>query len=342
MTNYEERMNFTEFKYLIADDSDAHLERLAREAKRVRTERFGNAIKIYAPLYISNECINGCVYCGFNHKSPIERRTLTVDEATRETQALLDAGHRHILLVTGEHPKAAPIELLCDVAREIRKKAASVSIEGKPCSLKEYRKLAEAGIDGVTLYQETYDRKAYSAMHPSGPKKDYDNRLRAIDAAGEAGMRFLGIGALLGLDDWRSEACALFEHAHRLMKTHWKSSLTISVPRIRSQGIDFTPPRPVDDRSLTLMICALKIALPNCGVILSTREPAKLRDNLLPLGITQMSAGSVTKPGGYTMRDDSGKQFSIEDTRTAAQVAERLRRAGFDPVFKDWENVLYG
>lgn len=335
-------MNLTDFKKLIADDSDAHLERLAREAKRIRTERFGNAIKIYAPLYVSNECINGCVYCGFNHASKIERRTLTANEAMCEAQALLDAGHRHILLVTGEHPKAAPIELLCEIARALREKTASVSIEGKPCDPDEYRQLAEAGVDGVTLYQETYDRKAYAAMHPSGPKKDYDNRLRAIDAAGETGMRFLGIGALLGLSDWREEACALFEHAKTLIKRHWRSSLTISVPRIRSRGIDFAPPHPVDDRELTRMICSLKIALPDCGVILSTRESAELRDNLLPLGITQMSAGSVTNPGGYTEEEKSGKQFSIEDTRTAAQVAEHLKNAGFDPVFKDWENILYG
>ena len=335
-------MKLEEFKKLILDDSDSHLENLAREAKRVRTERFGNAIKIYAPLYVSNECINGCIYCGFNHTSKIERKTLTVDEATCEAQALLDAGHRHILLVTGEHPKAAPIDLLCDVTSELRKKAASVSIEGKPCTEDEYKKLAESGVDGVTLYQETYDRQAYADMHPSGPKNDYDNRLNAIDAAGRAGMRFLGIGALLGLSDWRREACALFEHAQTLIKRHWKSSLTISVPRIRSQGIDFSPPYPVNDRELTQMICALKIALPDCGVILSTRESAQLRDNLLPLGITQMSAGSVTNPGGYTNDDNSGKQFSIDDNRTAAQVAKHLKSVGFDPVFKDWESILHG
>lgn len=334
-------MNLTEFKKLIADDSDSHLESLAREAKRVRLERFGNAIKIYAPLYVSNECINGCIYCGFNHTSSIERRTLTVDEAINEAQVLLDAGHRHILLVTGEHPKAAPIELLCDIARELRNNAASVSIEGKPCNLDEYRQLAEAGVDGVTLYQETYDRKTYASVHPSGPKSDYDNRLRAIDAAGEAGMRFLGIGTLLGLSDWREEICALFEHAQLLMRKHWKSALTVSLPRIRSQGIDFSPPYPVTDRELTLMICALRIALPDCGIILSTRESADLRNNLLPLGITQMSAGSVTKPGGYTKDDNAGKQFSIDDIRTPAEVAAHLKGAGFDPVFKDWESCLH-
>lgn len=334
-------MNTSEFKKLIADDSGTHLEYLAREAKHVRLERFGNAIKIYAPLYVSNECINGCRYCGFNHASAIERKTLTVDETLNEAQALLDAGHRHILLVTGEHPQAAPLELLCSTARELRTHAASVSIEGRPCSEDEYRQLAAAGIDGVTLYQETYDREAYAAMHPYGPKKDFDNRLKAIDAAGAAGMRFLGIGALLGLSDWKNEACALFEHAQLLMRTHWKSALIISLPRIRSHGIDFKPPHPVSDRELTHIICALRIALPDCGIILSTRESATLRNHLLPLGITQMSAGSVTKPGGYTSNDNTGIQFSIEDTRSAAQVAAHLKRAGFDPVFKDWESCLH-
>lgn len=335
-------MNLAEFKYLIADDSDDHLERLATQAKRVRTERFGKAIKIYAPLYVSNECINGCVYCGFNKSNTIKRKTLTAEEAMKEARALLDAGHRHILLVSGEHPQAAPLDLLCNIAHTLREYTASVSIEGKPCTEDEYRKLAAAGIDGVTLYQETYDRTTYAAMHPSGPKKDYDNRLGAIDAAGRAGMRFLGIGSLLGLSDWRAEACALFEHATLLMKRHWKTALTISLPRIRSQGIDFAPPHPVGDREFTQMICALKIGLPDCGVILSTRESSALRDHLLPLGITQMSAGSVTKPGGYTMHDNAGKQFSTEDTRTPAEVAAHLKRAGFDAVFKDWESCLYG
>ena len=177
--------------------------------------------------------------------------------------------------------------------------------------------------------------------HPSGPKKDYDNRLKAIDAAGAAGMRFLGIGTLLGLSDWRAETCALFEHAQLLMRKHWRSTLTVSLPRIRSQGIDFAPPHPVTDRELTLIICSLRVALPDCGIILSTRESAQLRNNLLPLGITQMSAGSVTKPGGYTSDDNAGKQFSIDDIRTPAEVAEHLKSAGFDPVFKDWESCLH-
>lgn len=315
-------------------------EKIAKAAHALTRQRFGNTIKLYAPVYISNSCINGCSYCGFRSSNKIERRTLAKEEVIKEAEAIMSKGHRHLLLVAGEDPKTVMIEMLEEIARALRPKAASLLIEVQPFDESGYRKLAEAGIDGVTLYQETYDRKTYEKMHPFGPKSKYGARLEAIDAAGRAGMRFLGIGALLGLFDWRKETLAIIEHARALMKRHWKSAVTISVPRIRDSASGFKMPCPVSDRDLAEMICALRLALPDCGIALSTREPASLRDKLLPLGITQMSAGSVTSPGGYTQESKTGEQFHLEDTRSPDAVASMLKNAGYDPVWKDWDATL--
>jgi len=331
--------NASEF---LSVEAGEHLEELAQASHALTVRRFGKTIKLYAPVYISNECINGCLYCGFRAKNPIDRRTLTAREVVREAEEVIACGHRHLLLVSGENPKAVPVELIEDVARELRPKVASLAIEVQPFDEEGYSRLAAAGVDGVTLYQETYDEEAYRRFHPSGPKSSYGSRIAAIDAAGRAGMRFLGIGALLGLSDWRREALSLIEHARYLMKRHWRSHITISVPRVRDCASGFRPPQPVSDRELTQMVCALRLALPDCGIVLSTREPAEIRERMLPLGITQMSAGSVTSPGGYTAEKNSGEQFHLEDRRDAQSFARMLKAKGYDPVWKDWESGLHG
>ena len=336
-------LSMAEAASLLTPQAQEHLEELAQASSALTQQRFGKTIKLYAPVYLSNECINGCLYCGFNCKSDIERRTLSAAEAIAEARAIMAAGHRHILLVAGEHPKAMPPELICEIASAIRPSAAGLSIEVQPFDEDGYRRLAAAGVDGVTLYQETYDQEAYSQMHPTGPKSLFGSRLESMEAAGRAGMRFMGIGALLGLADWRREAMALIAHARHLMKHYWRSAITVSVPRIRDSASDFTMPHPVTDRDLAHLICALRLALPDAGIILSTRESPMLRDRLLPLGITQMSAGSVTSPGGYTQtKDQTGEQFHLEDNRSPREVASMLREAGYDPVWKDWDPRLVG
>lgn len=327
---------------LLSAKAGEHLEEMARAAHALTVRRFGRTIKLYAPLYISNECINGCSYCGFRAKNPIDRRTLTADEVVGEANEVIGHGHRHLLLVSGENPNSVPIELIEDVARSLRPKVAGLGIEMQPFDEAGYRRLAAAGVDGVTLYQETYDEDAYRRFHPTGPKSSFGTRIDAIDAAGRAGMRFLGIGALLGLADWRREARALVAHARSLMRTHWRSHVTISVPRVRDCASGFQPPHPVSDREFAQMICALRLALPDCGIILSTREPAGLRERMLPLGITQMSAGSITSPGGYTEGSKSTEQFHLEDVRSAEDFARMLADKGYDPVWKDWESKLHG
>lgn len=317
-----------------------NLEILAQKAHAITKQRFGNTIKLYAPVYISNSCINGCLYCGFNSKNKFARRTLSAAEVITEAKAIMAKGHKHLLLVAGEDPENITVELLEEIAHSLKSDVASLTVEVQPLNENGYKRLVEAGIDGVTLYQETYDENTYKKMHPYGPKSLFSSRMDAIDAAGSAGMRFLGIGALLGLYDWRFETESLISHAKKLMKEFWQASVTISIPRIRDSESHFKMPSPVSDRELVEMICTLRLALPDCGIVLSTREKASLRDKLIPLGITQISAGSVTSPGGYTHEIKSGDQFHIEDSRTPNEVAEALKKMGYDPVWKDWDPNL--
>lgn len=337
-----ESLSMSEVAGLLTDEAQTHLEELALAAHKLTVRRFGRTMKLYAPVYLSNECINGCLYCGFNSDSDIPRRTLSVDEAIGEAHAIMETGHRHILLVSGEHPTKVPVDFIASIAKAIRDRAAGISVEIQPLDESGYGSLVEAGVDGVTLYQETYDEIAYARIHPYGPKRVFRGRLMAIDAAGRAGMRFLGIGALLGLTRWRFEALALVAHARELIKKYWRSSITISVPRLRDSNANFAMPEPVSDRDMAHMICALRLALPDCGIALSTREAQTLRDNLLPLGITQMSAGSVTSPGGYTHPQKTGEQFHLEDVRSPDAVARMLIEAGYDPVWKDWDGSFVG
>ncbi len=344
--------------------TDVELEALAGRAHDLTIQRFGRTIKLYAPVYLSNSCVNACRYCGFNRHAKINRITLTVEEALQEADFLINQGHRHILLVAGENPNAflplckgetegvdlpslslpykgreyngAMCNYLEKIAIKLRPRVAKLLIEVQPFDEASYKRLADAGVDGVTLYQETYHRATYEAMHPAGPKSDFCARLEAIEAAGRAGMRFLGIGALLGLYDWRFEAAALIEHARALKKTFWQANISVSFPRIRDCASDFKMPAPVSDRELVEMIIRMRLALPDADLTISTREPAGLRDRLIPLGITQMSAGSATSPGGYSKAKDAGEQFHIEDTRPSHEFANALSQKGYQPVWKDW------
>jgi len=335
-----ESLTIEEIKHLIYDNqSDDRLEELAQAAHKLTVQRFGKTIELYAPIYISNSCVNACSYCGFNRFSRIERTTLTLEEVISEADYLIKNGHRHILLVSGEDERTVPLDYLECIAKNLKGRVAKLLIETQPFDEKGYRRLLDAGIDGVTLYQETYHKKTYEQMHPSGPKSDFQARKQAISAAGRAGMRFLGIGALLGLYNWRFEAVSLAQHTRQLQREFWQSHITISFPRIRDCSSNFQMPCPVSDRELTQMIILLRLALPDVGLVLSTRENPELRNNLLPLGITHMSAGSATSPGGYTKQDHSGEQFHIEDARSPAIVAKMIRTSGYQPVWKNWEKI---
>jgi 2-iminoacetate synthase len=333
--------NFSDFLTLISPAAAHYLEPMAQLAHNTTLRRFGRVILLYAPLYLSNECTNACVYCGFSIRRTLPRITLSPDQILAEAKYLKDCGFRHLLLVCGEAPSIVPVAALEQALDLLKNDFASLSLEVYPLSEPGYLQVAAAGADGLTLYQETYDRNVYSQVHPAGRKRDYDWRLEAIERAGEAGLRRLGIGVLLGLHDWRSEAVALALHADWLMKRFWQAQISISFPRLRHAPDSFAAPHPVCDTELVQLMLALRLFLPDAGLVISTREPAELRDRLIPLGVTQMSAGSRTEPGGYLHPAEDGSQFSVEDHRTPAQVAEAIRRAGYEPVWKDWDYQMH-
>lgn len=341
---------------------EENLEGMAAEAQRLTRQYFGKTMRLFAPLYLSNECINNCQYCGFSRDNPILRVTLEVDEVEKEARHLLDQGFRNILLVAGEHPKFVGNGYLEACLERLSQFVPAVSLEVGPMEAPEYRRMVEAGAEGLVVYQETYHRGIYEEMHTAGPKKNFDWRLECPERAAEAGFRRIGIGALFGLTDWRAEAVRLAAHAEYLLKHHWKSSITVSFPRLRPAAGGFQPMAPITDRELTQMICAFRICFPQVGLVLSTREPASLRDGLMPLGVTLMSAGSHTEPGGYTCAaqdrlhqtirgrqveveiqsegEHATGQFDISDDRSVEEVVHQLKSVGLDPVWKDWDEAL--
>jgi len=364
------RPTLADFAQLISPAGSELLEAMSRRSQALTRQRFGKVIRLFAPLYLSNECINNCRYCGFSRDNPILRVTLSVEEVAREARSLKEKGFRNLLLVAGEHPKFVSNGYLTDCVRALHQEIPSLSLEVGPMETEEYRPLAQAGAEGLVVYQETYDRGVYAAMHTAGPKRDFDWRLETPERAYAAGFRRLGIGALYGLGDWRREAIALAAHADYLLRHCWKAQLTISLPRLRPCAGEFEPLTHMTDRDLAQAVCAFRLFLPDAGLVLSTREPARLRDGLIPLGVTLISAGSHTEPGGYTgagrekihhtergrivaltpgasewaaVADRSTNatgQFEIADERSPGEMAELIRRLGYEPVWKDWDAAL--
>lgn len=359
-----------DFAALLSPAAGALLPELARRSQTLTRQRFGRVIRLFAPLYLSNECINNCRYCGFSRDNPILRVTLSVEEVVREARALREQGFRNLLLVAGEHPRFVSNGYLAECIRALHADVPSLSLEVGPMETVDYAPLVAAGAEGLVVYQETYDPTVYDAMHTAGPKRDFAWRMGTPERAYAAGFRRLGIGALYGLADWRREAICVAAHAAYLLRYCWKAQVTLSVPRLRPCAGEFQPLTSMTDRELVQLVCAFRLFLPDVGLVLSTREPAPLRDGLIPLGITLMSAGSHTEPGGYTGagRDQThltrrGRimplaegasewaatngtltnatgQFEIADTRSAAEISALIARLGYEPVWKDWDPAL--
>jgi 2-iminoacetate synthase len=325
---------------LLSPAAADRLEDLAQAAHRTTVHRFGRAVRLFAPLYLSNECVSVCTYCGFSAGNDIVRRTLTPDEARAEAEVLVGRGFRHVLLVAGEHARIVSKDYLVECVEALAPIVPELSLEVQVWDEATYRRLVDAGCDGLVVYQETYDPDTYAAVHLKGKKRNAAWRLGAPDRGAAAGMRRLGIGALLGLaPDWRSEALALAAHAGGLVRRWWRCEVSVALPRLRPAAGGYEPADPVGDAELVQLLCALRLVLPDVGITLSTREPAALRDGLLRLGVTTMSAGSHTEPGGYAAPSDAEPQFAIGDERTPAAVAAAVRAAGYDPVWKDWQRT---
>jgi 2-iminoacetate synthase len=329
---------------LLAPAAAPFLEDLAQAAHRLTRQHFGRTIGLYAPIYLSNICHSDCLYCHYAMGSGGQgvRRTLTTEEIRAECAALAGHGFQSVLLLTGEAPKAAPPDYLAQAVALAREYFVSVAVEVYALEEADYRRLVDRGLEGVTLYMETYHRETYAAVHRRGRKRDYDYRLEAIARAGRAEVRRLSLGALLGLYPWWADGFWLGLHAHHLQKECWQSAISLSFPRLRHAPARFQVPYLLADRELVQLMLALRLFLPEVGFNLSTRESASLRDRLIPLGVTMMSAGSSTRPGGYAHLEAEAalEQFEIEDRRSPAEVAAAIRRAGYDPVWKDFDRAF--
>jgi 2-iminoacetate synthase len=321
---------------LLSPAAEARLEELAQAAAALTLQRFGRAVRLFAPLYVSNACLSTCTYCGFSKGLEVPRRTLTAAEVEAEARLLTERGFRHLLLVSGEHRVEVSQDYLIEVVERLQPFVPSISLETQTWSDDTYARLVAAGAEGVVHYQETYDRARYAEVHVAGWKRDYDRRLASTERAAEAGIRRLGIGALLGLaQDWRADVLAVAAHAAFLLRRYWRTEVTVALPRIKPSASGYQPLVPVSDRQYVQALAALRLFEPEAGVVLSTREPAALRDGLVRIAVTHMSAGSSTEPGGYSHPGEAQEQFAVSDERSPAEVAAMLRGLGYEPVWKD-------
>lgn len=322
---------------LLSPAAAPHLERMARLSHERTVRRFGRTIQLFAPAYLSNECQNVCTYCGYSAGNKVPRRTLTPAEILREAGELRRLGIDHALLLTGESNKVG-VDYLESALGLLRPHFSSLSLEVQPLETEDYRRLRRQGLNAVLVYQETYHAEAYRTHHPKGRKSDFAWRLDAPDRVGAAGVHRIGLGALLGLEDWRTECLFTAMHLSWLERRHWRSRFSVSFPRLRPHEGDLAPKVEMTDRDLVQAICAFRLLNGEVELNLSTRESPRFRDHAFRLGVTSMSAGSRTNPGGYAEGADASlEQFATEDKRSPAEVAAMLRAAGYEPVWKDWD-----
>lgn len=336
----KDKLSAIDFLTLLSPRAAGYLEPMAQKAHQLTVQHFGRTIQMFIPLYISNHCANHCAYCGFNHNNPILRRKLTLEEIEAEARAIARTGMQHVLFLTGEAPHFTPMSYLVETARCLKRYFASVAIEVYPLAVEEYRQLQEAGVDGMTLFQETYDQEVYRRVHPAGRKRDYHWRLNAPERAAQGGMRVVNIGPLLGLAEPRSEIFFTGLHARYLESNYLDTEVAVSLPRFNEAEGDFQPDYLVNDKTFVQFMTALRLFLPRAGLTISTRESATFRDRILPLGATRYSAGSSTGVGGYTeIRVEQTPQFEITDDRSVEEVAAAIAALGYQPVYKDWDRI---
>lgn len=340
-----------DFAALISPRAANYIEELAHHSNKLTQRHFGKTIRLFAPLYLSNECVNICTYCGFSRNNEIPRITIPLEQVIAETKLLANQGFRSLLLVAGEHPKYVSNGYVEQCITHCLEIMPSIAIELGPLETEGYMPLVNAGCEGLIVYQETYHEPTYKAIHPAGPKKNYAWRMNTAQRAYAAGFRRIGLGALYGLYDWRHEALSVAAHALFLLQHCWKAQLSISVLRLRPATGSFTPTQNylMSDRDVTQLVCAFRMLLPHANIVLSTRESPQLRNGLVRLGITTMSAGSSTEPGAYSHYDESnwspnleqpGEQFHIADERTPSEIATMISNQGYEPVWKDFDQSL--
>lgn len=331
------KRNLDDFLVLISPAAQAYLELMAQKSHELTKKRFGKTIQMYAPLYLSNECQNICTYCGFSLDNKIKRKTLSDSEIKIEAQALKNLGFDHVLLVTGEANYTVNINYFLNAIEQIKAQFSLISVEVQPLSQDDYERLHKAGVYSVLVYQETYHQEVYKKYHTKGKKSNFNYRLETPDRIGKAGIHKIGLGVLLGLEDWRTDSFFNALHLDYLQKTYWQTKYSVSFPRLRpAEGI-IEPNFIMDDKDLTQLICAYRLWNEDLEISISTRENEKFRNNIIPIGTTSMSAGSKTNPGGYVVDPQSLEQFEISDERPVAEIARIISERGYEPVWKDWD-----
>ena len=337
----EAGLDLDDLQVLLSPAAVPFLEEMAQLSHRRTVERYGRTIQIFAPLYLTNVCANVCTYCGFSAQNRIPRRILNPDEIRAEAAVLQARGIRHVLFVTGESARAGR-DYFLEALRLLRPDFSNLSMEVQPISEEDYAALAAAGLSGVTVFQETYDAAAYPRFHLKGPKADMAWRLETPDRLGRAGLKKIGLGALYGLSDWRTDAWFLGLHLRYLERRYWRTRYSISFPRLRPHAGAEIEIQPTTERDLVQAFCAYRLFSREVELTLSTRESPRFRNHAIRLGVTSMSAGARTNPGGYAAADDSLEQFAINDDRSCDEVAGFLRSQGYEPVWKDWDPAYDG
>lgn len=343
-----------DFKALISPAAAPYLETMAQISHQLTVKRFGKVIQMYIPLYLSNECQNICTYCGFSYDNKIHRRTLGAGELLREVAAIREMGYEHVLLVSGEANLTVGTDYFIKALQVVRPHFAHISMEVQPLDQSDYELLIQEGLHTVLVYQETYHREDYKLHHPKGKKSNFTYRLDTPDRLGRAGIHKMGLGVLIGLEDWRTDSFFTALHLQYLEREYWKTKYSLSFPRLRphvgeEEATSYKPQAASEefrglqpkvtmtDRELIQLICAYRLLDEEVELSLSTRESPVFRDHAIRLGITSISAGSKTNPGGYVVDPGSLEQFEIHDDRSPAMIAEMIRRQGYEPVWKDWD-----
>lgn len=337
----KERHTVDDFMALISPAAAPRLEEMARLSRALTQKRFGKTISMYIPMYITNSCTNSCVYCGFNRHNKMERVILTPGQIKDECEAIRRLGpFENLLIVTGENPRLAGTDYLEEALRVCRPYFNNLTIEVMPLSAEDYSRLTHAGLNGVVCFQETYNRARYKVYHPAGMKSNFEWRLNGYDRMGSAGVHKIGMGVLIGLEDWRTDVTMMARHLAYLRKTYWKTKYSVNFPRMRPSESGFQPNVVMSDRELAQLTFAFRIFDPDVDISYSTRENHQFRNNMATLGVTTMSAGSKTDPGGYATYPSSLEQFAISDPTGPLEVAADLRALGREPVWKDWDRIF--
>lgn len=337
----KERLDVDDFMALISPAAAAYLEAMARRSQEITLRRFGKTISMYIPMYVSNACTNHCVYCGFNHDNPLKRTTLTMNQVKAECEAIRRLGpFENLLIVSGEFPALNGVDYLEQVLHVARPYFNNLTIEVMPLKERDYERLTHSGLNGVVCFQETYNAARYGVYHPRGMKSIYEWRLNGFDRMGAAGVHKIGMGVLIGLEDWRTDVTVMARHLQYLRRNYWRTRYSINFPRMCPAEGGYQPRVVMTDRELAQLTFAFRIFDNDVDISYSTRENPRFRANMMKLGVTSMSAGSKTEPGGYVSTPDALEQFEVSDNRTPLEVADEIRRLGYEPVWKDWDKIF--